>query len=89
MVTSEFIILHYANTLGYARLGLAISKKVIPKAYNRNRIKRLLREAFRTARLPAIDVIFLARHNVGKIENKTIMTKLSTTWDKLTDLYLS
>jgi ribonuclease P protein component len=89
LVTPEFIILHHKNTLGYARLGLALSKKVIAKAHNRNRIKRLLREAFRTARLPAIDMIFLARNNVGNVENKTLFAKLSAIWDKLTALYVT
>lgn len=83
IVTPEYIVLYRANTLGEARLGLALSKKMIPKAHDRNRMKRLIRETFRTNRLPAIDLIFLARHGVAKVENKTIITRLSTTWDKL------
>lgn len=87
IVTSEFIILYRENSLGYSRLGLALSKKMIPKAHDRNRIKRLLREGFRTTQLPAIDVIFLAKHGVAKVENKTIIAKLGTIWNKLTALY--
>nr|WP_232220298.1 hypothetical protein [Legionella tunisiensis] len=31
LVTSEFIILYRKNSLGYSRLGLALSKKWYPK----------------------------------------------------------
>lgn len=87
IVTPEFIVLHRANTLGYARLGLALSKKAIAKAHSRNRIKRLLRETFRTKELPAFDVIFLARQGVAIIDNKTLRVKLGIIWNKLTVLY--
>nr|WP_237758687.1 ribonuclease P protein component [Legionella hackeliae] len=83
VVTSEFIILYRNNSLGYARLGLALSKKMIPKAHDRNRLKRLLRETFRVKQLPAIDVVVLARPGVAKVENTTVNTKLGKTWDKL------
>ncbi|KTD24079.1 MULTISPECIES: ribonuclease P protein component [Legionella] len=83
LVTSEFIVLHRINSLGYARLGLALSKKSIPKAHDRNRIKRLLRETFRIARLPAVDVVFIARPGLAEIENKKIIARLGTIWDKL------
>ena len=84
LVTSEFIILFRENNLGYARLGLAISKKMIAKAHDRNRIKRLIRENFRQKELPAVDMIFLARHGVAKQANSKISTKLSKSWEKLT-----
>ena len=84
IVTSEFILLFRENSLGYARLGLALSKKMIAKAHDRNRIKRLLREGFRQHQLPAVDIIFLARHGVAKQTNLGINTKLSKTWEKLT-----
>jgi ribonuclease P protein component len=87
-VTSEFVILHRKNTLGYARLGLALSKRMIAKANQRNRIKRILRESFRIQKLPAIDLVFLARHGVATVENNLIMASLADVWDKLTIIYV-
>lgn len=49
-----------ANTLGHARLGVVVAKRLAPRAVTRNLIKRLAREAFRrdgTALLGASDCI--------------------------------
>jgi ribonuclease P protein component len=83
LVTSDFIVLYRENNVGQARLGLALSKKMIAKSHDRNRIKRMLRESFRTRSLPAIDIIFLARHGVASVQNSVIFTKLNQAWDKL------
>jgi ribonuclease P protein component len=46
-----------------ARLGLAVSRKVDPRAVGRNRIKRILRDAFRRRRaeLPSGAYVVVAR----------------------------
>lgn len=88
-VTPEFIILHKKNSLGYARLGLALSKKMVAKACNRNRLKRIIRENFRTHKLPATDLVFLARSGADKVNNELITANLGKIWDKLTGLYVS
>lgn len=87
IVTTDFLLLYRANNLGYARLGLALSKKMIAKAHDRNRLKRLLRESFRQKKLPEVDMIFLARHGVAKQTNLDINTQLSKTWEKLNSYY--
>ncbi|MCE0722070.1 MULTISPECIES: ribonuclease P protein component [Legionella] len=87
IVTSEFIILFRENNLGYARLGLALSKKMIAKAHDRNRIKRLLRESFRQKELPAVDLVFLARQGVAKQTNAIINARMGKTWKKIISCY--
>lgn len=87
VVSPEFIILFRENNLGYARLGLALSKKVIAKSHDRNRIKRLLRESFRYKELPAVDLVFLARHGVAEQINASVNAKLDKAWKKLTSCY--
>ena len=83
VVSSDFIFLYRDNTLGHARLGLAISKKKMSKAHDRNRAKRILRESFRTRCLPAIDIVVLARTNLSNVQNAVISNNLNHTWDKL------
>ena len=80
----HFIVLYRANKLGYARLGLALSKKMIAKAHDRSRIKRLLRETFRVSHhLPGVDVVILAKPGVAKVENAYLIDGLQQLWSKL------
>lgn len=36
-----------SNDLGYSRMGLSVGKRIWKLAHNRNRVRRLFREAFR------------------------------------------
>lgn len=47
------------NQLGFPRLGLVIGKRILPRAVDRNRIKRCARESFRQLypELPACDFV--------------------------------
>jgi ribonuclease P protein component len=51
------------NGLTYARIGIIAGKRVAPRAVDRNRAKRLVREMFRTMRhrLNGIDVVVQLR----------------------------
>lgn len=73
------------NGLGYARMGLAISKRVSKRAVERNRIKRLLRESFRRVRhrLPAIDVMVMARSQAAAVPGPQLLDEIEALWRKL------
>lgn len=52
------------NNLGFSRLGMAIPKRIIPRAVARNRIKRYLREVYRQNKgwiAGSYDIIFVFR----------------------------
>lgn len=48
-----------ASPAARARLGLVVAKRVLPRAVDRNRVKRQLREAFRrrAEELPPVDLV--------------------------------
>lgn len=51
VVSDDFISIHVlANGRGTHRLGLGVAKKMFRRAVRRNRVKRLIREAFRLER---------------------------------------
>ena len=73
------------NSLGVARLGLAISARAVPRAVDRNRVKRQARESFRTNRatLPARDLVLSARTGAAQASSAELRAALERLWQKL------
>ena len=66
--------LHWLRDEQPARLGLAVSRKVDPHAVGRNRIKRVLRDAFRRARWQLAEgaYVVVARQAAAQADGATL-----------------
>ena len=66
----------------YSRLGIAISRKAAPRATDRNRYKRVIRESFRQAQenLAGIDLIIIARYPAPLASQKALSLQLLEIW---------
>ena len=67
------------------RLGLVIAKKNVRLAVQRNRIKRVAREFFRTLPRsePPMDVVLLSRQGLSQLDNAALSSILQQQWQKL------
>lgn len=74
---------------GFPRLGMAIAKKVLRRAHDRNRIRRVVRESFRHFQheLPAVDIVVLCRLEVREMDNNHLFRQLNGLWLRLQQLY--
>jgi len=81
----NFLFLAAKNQQTFSRLGFIIAKKNIRTAVQRNRIKRLAREYFRTqgGSFPGYDIIMLARRGLDTMSNKEIQSILEQQWQRL------
>lgn len=82
-VRGTFFLLRYGPSEGpTARLGLAVSRKVSPRAVERNRIKRQIRESFRRHRpdLPNVDVLVIAHRNAADQANAVLRADIDRLW---------
>ena len=79
------LILAKMNQLQRPRLGLVVPKKVLKRAVWRNRVKRLVREAFRQHQdfLPAADLVFIAKPGIGEISNQDLFAALTRIWNSI------
>lgn len=77
------------NQLAYARLGVSLSKKQIPRAVDRNRIKRLIKESFRYHQdtLGHWDIICCGYKTLLEHTNIEIKTCLESLWLKVVSFY--
>ena len=68
------LALHRLDDGAPSRLGLAVSRKVDPHAVGRNRIKRVLRDAFRKSRgeLGTGAYVIVARPAAAKVDNPAL-----------------
>ena len=73
------------NQLHQARLGITVSRKVSPRAVQRNRIKRQVRESFRQYRLTlcGVDLVVIARPQAANSDNKTLKAALQQHWERI------
>ncbi|MEN8220394.1 MAG: ribonuclease P protein component [Pseudomonadota bacterium] len=78
-------VLARPNGRDFARLGLAISKKRLKRAVDRNRLKRLIRESFRhhQSHLAGLDCVVLAKNGVAQVNNHTLLLSLARHWQQL------
>lgn len=72
------------NTLGSSRLGIIASKKNFSRAVDRNKIKRVIREAFRqhTIKTSGLDLVVLVKSAYSK-NNKVNNSKLDILFSQI------
>ncbi|MCG8427926.1 MAG: ribonuclease P protein component [Chromatiales bacterium] len=84
-VDSYFTILFRRNNSGLARLGLAIAKKNLKRAVDRNLVKRIIRESFRVHQreLAGLDIVVLSRKGMSLKERAALHASLEKHWSRL------
>ena len=75
----------HSNTVGRARLGMAVAVRTAGNSVQRNRIRRIIRESFRLHqhRLPAVDLIVSARAKARGAAPQALRSSLAALWDKV------
>jgi len=82
-------VLARPNSFGHARLGMVIGKKKIRRSVDRNLMKRIIRESFRTSLndLPAVDLVVIARP-AKQVDRKALAQDLQKQWRRIRKAYL-
>lgn len=88
VIRGTWLMLHYQprpENSADARLGLVIGKKLLKRAVDRNRLKRILRERFRQRRfgLPAFDLIVRLAVKPKPFDSKALSDDFSHLLDRL------
>ncbi|MDC9729072.1 MAG: ribonuclease P protein component [Methyloprofundus sp.] len=80
-----FTVLAATSTLAHPRLGLAIAKKSVKRAVDRNRIKRSARESFRLQQheISSLDFVVMARREAAIENSKVLQASLDKHWLRL------
>jgi len=83
--TAHFLLLWLPNQLPHSRLGITVTRKVAG-AVGRNRVKRMVREAFRTAgaeMLRGVDVVVIAKKQAHRLAGAQVAAELEQAWMRI------
>ena len=85
--------LHQAHLMAFVRqndnlgprIGMAITKKKVPTAVNRNKVKRHIRERFRhvSSELKSMDIVFIVKKSVNDLSNKKLDKQINDIFNKI------
>jgi len=82
----ELAVVHAgAGRPGASRLGIALTKRLVPLATDRNRVKRLVREAFRRHALKAVglDCVVTLRRKWQPSDRPALESEIPRLFDQL------
>jgi len=82
--TGPFVWNACENNIDTPRLGLAVPKRVVRRAVDRSRIKRLIRESFRHHRqeLPPVDIVVSVRSRPRDLYDPRLGGWVARIWDQ-------
>jgi ribonuclease P protein component len=74
-----FIMIMVPNQHSHARLGIVVGRKALPRAVDRNRFTRLVREQFRrvAAQLQPLDIVVQAQSKLALADLDVLPVELS------------
>ena len=66
-LSSKYYTLYYTHNDEYdSRLGISLPKSIMPKAHDRNRLKRIIRNTLLGLKNENIDIVFLLKKNLDQ-----------------------
>jgi ribonuclease P protein component len=79
------LVLASKNNLGIARLGLAVPKKHVRTAVERNKIKRIIRESFRKNQhlLSGLDIVVVSHGSPKQGPSQKLRNSLLAHWQRI------
>jgi ribonuclease P protein component len=68
-----------------SRLGIALTRKLVPRSVDRNRVKRLVRETFRrhVVKLAGFDCVVMLRERFDGASVPSLLAEVGTHFDQL------
>ena len=87
----NFTVLFLGNDCSYARLGMAVAKKVLKRAVDRNLVKRVIRESFRLRQreLAGLDIVVMCGRGIDLTDRQQLRNSLEKHWTRAAQLIAS
>lgn len=80
--TEEFVLIYQEQPLPF-KLVPVITKKVVPKAVERNRIKRLIKEALKSKNNQSGQMILIVKKNIASLKAAVVERKIEELFKKI------
>jgi ribonuclease P protein component len=82
-----FTVIARPNGMGHARLGMAVGRRAAGSAVNRNRVRRVVREAFRLNQqeLPPLDLVVNAKPAAAQAANGELTASVIALWMRISE----
>ena len=84
-IRSPHAVLHVSTgQSGSSRLGVGVTRRLLPSAVERNRVKRALREVFRhhPVKASGLDLVVLFRTSFDRAENRAVIEEVKGLFDQ-------